>query len=468
LYAADRGADLVNVSLGGPDYACVLKTAIDYARGMGTLVVAADGNDSSAAAFYPAALPGVVGVSATDENDAFGSFSNYGPFVDISAPGNGILSAVPGGFMFASGTSMASPHVVGALALVRSLHPEWSEAQVLDAVAGSALDLGPWGRDDRFGNGRLRMSTAITAIGVDDTLPGLMLVNTPVTGTLGGSDPRDVYRLTLPKGGRLSVSLTSSLPTTLTVTTGSGATISSSAEQTSTSLSYAAPSAGTYGIRVAAGASNLSYKLSWKVQSPASLTLSGPSTVAWSTSATVKGTLKRPGGTPLVKAKVIVEAKQYGGTWKQVATRWTSETGAYSASVKPTMRTDYRVLFGGDNDTSPATSASVRITPKAYLTRPSTPSSPRAGVAFTSAGYLRPRHTTGARNVKLYCYRYESGKWRLRKSLYAKNVAYTSATTKYSARLSLPYRGRWRMRAFVAGDAKHASTYSSYRYVTVR
>lgn len=103
----------------------------------------------------------------------------------------------------------------------------------------------------------------------------------------------------------------------------------------------------------------------------------------------------------------------------------------------------------------------------ATVTTPYAPSSVRHGSAFTSYGYLKPRHTAGTYAVTLYCYRYQSGSYVLRKTVKAKAANYSSYS-KYSVRMSLPYTGKWKVRAVHASDALHLTSYSSYRYVNVR
>ena len=129
LYAADRGAKVINCSWGGepeaPDYSQVLFDAIKYAGDKGALLVAAagnDGEDNDRVKSYPSNydLPNVLAVASTTPRDALSSFSNFGrKNVDVGAPGSSIYSARKGGgFTTESGTSMASPHVAGAAALV--------------------------------------------------------------------------------------------------------------------------------------------------------------------------------------------------------------------------------------------------------------------------------------------------------------------------------------------------------------
>ena len=124
-WAADNGADVINLSLGGPIPSLVLQKAVDHARDRGVVVVAAAGN-SGGRVGYPGACSGVIGVSATDDTDTIAKFSSRGKGVDIAAPGVAVLqqTVCNGGrdkcekYAAFSGTSMASPHVAGAAALL--------------------------------------------------------------------------------------------------------------------------------------------------------------------------------------------------------------------------------------------------------------------------------------------------------------------------------------------------------------
>jgi subtilisin family serine protease len=129
-------------------------------------MVAAAGNDGAdnVSSTYPAAYPGVIAVGSTENDDTRAPYSNAGPHNAISAPGSQILSLAADGqsYLRLSGTSMATPHVVGAVALLRSLHPEETVAQVADVRCRSSVDLGAAGRDDVFGCGRLDVAAALT------------------------------------------------------------------------------------------------------------------------------------------------------------------------------------------------------------------------------------------------------------------------------------------------------------------
>jgi serine protease len=171
VYAADHGADVINMSLGSDEDDAMVSSAIAYARSRGVVIVAAAGNERQKGnpTSYPAADPGVIAVAATDSADLVAGYSNSGGYVDVSAPGSSILSTYPAalngsGYAIMSGTSMASPHVAAVAALLRSADPSLSPDQVESALETSATDLGPAGRDDDYGYGRIDAAAALAAI----------------------------------------------------------------------------------------------------------------------------------------------------------------------------------------------------------------------------------------------------------------------------------------------------------------
>ncbi len=174
IWAVDQGADVINISMGGEYNDAFLEDACKYAYDHGVVVVAAAGNDGGAGVLYPAAYDDyVLAVAASDYDDEIVSWSNYGPQVDVAAPGVYILSTAPRAYvgtgnppyLFASGTSMAAPHVSGLAALIKSLKPGLSVADVMNVIRYTADDVNAAtapGLDDHAGYGRVNMERALT------------------------------------------------------------------------------------------------------------------------------------------------------------------------------------------------------------------------------------------------------------------------------------------------------------------
>lgn len=180
-FAADHGAQVLNISLGTPQSSQTLSDAVQYARGKGVVIVAAAGNDGNDTPVYPAALSGVISVGATRFDGQTTYYSNYGPTLSVVAPGgdpnvdqngdgfpDGILQQTfspdrPGqfGYYFKAGTSQAAPHVSGVAALVLAVHPEFTPDDVAAAIERTATDLGPPGRDDHYGYGLVNAAAAV-------------------------------------------------------------------------------------------------------------------------------------------------------------------------------------------------------------------------------------------------------------------------------------------------------------------
>jgi probable HAF family extracellular repeat protein len=160
-WAADHGADVINLSLGGTAPGDVLCEAVGYALTKDVVVVAAAGNEGNAVPVYPAACPGAIAVSATDWNGDFAYFSSYGSSVDLAAPGLEITSVMGAGYQFANGTSFAAPMVAGVTALVRAKDPDLTQAAVATRLEQTARDKGPAGRDAYYGAGLLDAYAAV-------------------------------------------------------------------------------------------------------------------------------------------------------------------------------------------------------------------------------------------------------------------------------------------------------------------
>jgi subtilisin family serine protease len=134
-YAMMKGARVINLSVGGYADSNALRTAIAAAVAQGIVVVGGAGNDNVTAPFYPAAYPNVLAVAATTITDTKAVFSNYGSWVNVSAPGADITTTFLGGdYGSASGTSMAAPFVSGLAGLLRTLHPDWNQSTVRSQI----------------------------------------------------------------------------------------------------------------------------------------------------------------------------------------------------------------------------------------------------------------------------------------------------------------------------------------------
>ena len=140
VWAVDSGARVINLSLGGPSSDRLELAAVEYAQNRDVLVVAAAGNDSTSRKQFPAALPGVLSVgAASTDGSTRAPFSTYGSWVDVAAPGRGLLVAAPGGgYDRADGTSFSTPLVAGQAALLEAFRPGRTSAELTAAVVGGA------------------------------------------------------------------------------------------------------------------------------------------------------------------------------------------------------------------------------------------------------------------------------------------------------------------------------------------
>ncbi|NUC71834.1 S8 family serine peptidase [Haloterrigena sp. SYSU A558-1] len=141
-WAADAGADVINVSFGAPRHYETLSSVCEYALEQGALLVGAAGNEGSETVDFPAAYEDVVAVAALD-GDEIASYSNAGPAIDVAAPGTDLLSTVPwDDYARISGTSMAAPVVAGVAGLALSAHPDLSPLELREHLLATATDLG--------------------------------------------------------------------------------------------------------------------------------------------------------------------------------------------------------------------------------------------------------------------------------------------------------------------------------------
>ncbi len=163
-YAADHGVRVINISLGGTSGSALLQSAVDYAWERGSVVFASAMNDAGTTPNYPAACNHAVAVSATDTNDRLASYSNFGDWIALSAPGSDILSTMTGGgYGYWYGTSFAAPIAAGVAALALAVNPSLSAGDLVTLLEQNADDLGPQGRDAYFGWGRVNAFRAVQA-----------------------------------------------------------------------------------------------------------------------------------------------------------------------------------------------------------------------------------------------------------------------------------------------------------------
>ncbi|MDD9268653.1 S8 family peptidase [Paenibacillus sp. GCM10023248] len=174
IWAADHGAKVMNLSLGNYADSGFLHDAIKYAYDKDVALIAASGNDNTERPGFPAAYPEVFAVAASDSNNNKAPFSNYGDYIDVTAPGVSIASTYPNNqYAALSGTSMASPHVTALAALIRSANPKLKNTEVYQIMRDTAKDLGDPGHDKYFGYGLIDVVKAVqkaeeqTSIGFD-------------------------------------------------------------------------------------------------------------------------------------------------------------------------------------------------------------------------------------------------------------------------------------------------------------
>lgn len=179
-------AAIINMSLGGEGYSQAMQDIINSAVAAGVIVVAASGNDGSQQPAYPASYDNVISVSAVGPNSQITSYSNYGAYIDVAAPGgdvsidsngdgwaDGVLSAAGEGennrisfnYMRYEGTSMAAPHVAGVIALMKSINSALTSSDIDKLLRSGAItvDRGPGGRDDKYGYGVIDAFKAVRA-----------------------------------------------------------------------------------------------------------------------------------------------------------------------------------------------------------------------------------------------------------------------------------------------------------------
>jgi subtilisin family serine protease len=187
-WAADHGARVANASFGGVAGSSTVQSAAQYMRSKGGVVVVAAGNSGVLESYAQSDALTVAG--ATDSNDAWASFSSFGPYVDVTAPGVNIWSTTNGGgYGGVSGTSFASPVTAGVYALMIAANPNLPPPTLDRLLFSTARDLGASGYDNYFGNGRVDAAAAVAAaraaVAGDTTAPSVS-ISSPTSGTVRG------------------------------------------------------------------------------------------------------------------------------------------------------------------------------------------------------------------------------------------------------------------------------------------
>ncbi|MEV4842113.1 type VII secretion-associated serine protease mycosin [Micromonospora matsumotoense] len=167
-WAVDNGARVINLSLGGSGDSPALAAALDYAFARDVVVVACTGNvatSTTSKVWYPAREPGVIAVAGLErDSENLWSGSITGHATTLTAPATGLVGArPPSNYWGVQGTSFAAPLVTATAALVRARYPEMSAGDVVNRLLSTAKDIGPTGRDDRFGYGLVDPVAALTA-----------------------------------------------------------------------------------------------------------------------------------------------------------------------------------------------------------------------------------------------------------------------------------------------------------------
>lgn len=231
-----RKADIINLSLGGP-YCSGYQELVDALVAKGVVIIAASGNENSAIPNYPASLNNVISVSATTSVDERAPYSSYGSGVDVAAPGgdtsadlnddgypDGVLSPImvvdkgtstrTNGYGFLQGTSMASPHIAGIAALMKSTYPEMGPNEFFTAISSGKITVdlaqnGPTNKDIYFGYGRIDVQKAVNwAVEQSQGQPSDAFLTTSISAANFGSNQLAID-FDVAKAGSGDISVTS-------------------------------------------------------------------------------------------------------------------------------------------------------------------------------------------------------------------------------------------------------------------
>ncbi len=362
-WAADNGAHVISLSLGSSSGSQTLSDAVTYAWNRGCLVVAAAGNGGSSSPSYPAYYTNVIAVAATDSGDRLASFSQFGSWVDIAAPGVAILSTIPNNrYASYDGTSMACPHVAGAAALIWAQYPNLTNQQLRNLLEQNVDPYQPNGTRAIAPNaGRLNVNKALLAAGggggTNPELSGFTISPTSVTG---GNTATGTITLSAPAPtGGFVVNISSSnpsvasAPSSVTVAQGQTTatfTINTASVSTQTTVTFTASANGI------SRQANLTVNPAQTSVTLQSLTISP--TAVWGGS-TATGTVTLSGPAPAGGAVVQLRSSS---TRARVPSSITVPAGARSASFTIQTTSSFSITTVTITATYNGTSRSAQLT----------------------------------------------------------------------------------------------------------
>jgi subtilisin family serine protease len=191
-WAADKGARVANLSYGGARGSATVQSAAQYLKNKGGLLVTSGGNDGIEEAVAPSDT--LIAVSATTSSDVKASWSSYGNYIDVAAPGSGIYTTTNGGgYASVSGTSFASPATAAVVALMMAANPKLAPDDIAKHLFATAVDLGTAGFDKYYGHGRIdaaaAVQAAVAATASDTSAPTVSVSNPTAGATVSGLVP---------------------------------------------------------------------------------------------------------------------------------------------------------------------------------------------------------------------------------------------------------------------------------------
>jgi thermitase len=396
-WAVAHGASVISMSVGGTGSSNTLAGSVANAIANDVVVVAAAGNNGNTTLFYPAAYPDVISVAATDSTDTLTSFSTYGSWVKVAAPGRTIYSTyLNSGYTYMDGTSMATPHVGGEAVLLRAAFPNMTNSQISALITGNTDPYNPYsGRTIASGAGRINVYKALTAAGAG---PGGLTGHTISPGAVtGGASATGTLTLVnnAPPGGT-AVTLSSnngsvSVPSSVTIPAGASSTTYNVTTQ---------PVASSVTATINATTTDNSMTASVIVNPPLASALSmTPNVVAGGNSSTGKVTLN--GAAPVGGLGVTLSSNKPDATVPasvtvpegQTFATFTATTTPVTASTAVTIKAQTgAVIKTATLTVSPATPLSVTFSPTTAVSGYTTTGTvklngpaPAAGITVTLA-----------------------------------------------------------------------------------